>query len=323
MIKLLTPQNGACISTLSAEQANFLNSQSVTLENQSQRCENEDKSLPCPVRFCFDPKIDGTVVLNDAHGHTTEYAAHGGVAYVYNLFTGTEYSWYVRIGYMRSESSCFFTESDVPRLLLVDGLSNVRDIGGYESSLGGRVRQGMVYRSSELDCSRKITQSGIKTLVNELGIRTDLDLRGANGEPVGAVLDSNVIRWVNFPMEAYSEIFTQEQKQLYRKSFEFLANKDVYPIVAHCQAGMDRTGTWIYVLGALLGIDEGDLMSDYETSSFSVWGPRSRHSNTFQDFLKLFHSYGKSARLAAEGFLTDCGVSKTTIDKIRDILVEI
>ena len=90
MIKLLSPQNGAYVSTLSAEHADFLNSPSDTLENKAQCRENEDKSFPCPVRFCFEPRIDGSVVLTDAHGHTTEYAAHGGVAYVYNLFTGTE-----------------------------------------------------------------------------------------------------------------------------------------------------------------------------------------------------------------------------------------
>ena len=325
MIKLICPKPNATVPLLYPEHKRFLDSPPCELlpkvEWSELHREGEDSSFPAPVEFCFEPRMDAAVVITDSCGRSKEYLAKSGKAYVYNLFVGESYTWYVKSGLMRSQTERFSTESDLPRLLFAEGISNVRDIGGYASSLGGRVRQGMIYRSSEMNFHYSITEKGKTTLIEDLGIRTDIDLRGVNGEPVSPALDTSLVTWKSFPLAAYAEIFTPEQKELYRQSFELLADKDVFPVMAHCWAGTDRTGTWLYILGALLGIDEGDLMSDYEMSSFSVWGQRSRASVTFREFLDAFHSYGKSARTAAENFLADCGVKHITVEKIRDILI--
>ncbi len=326
MIKLISPRMGRVVSQLLPEHKEFLEAPPSELLPKTEwldlHREGEDRSFPAPVEFEFEPRTDGRIILTDSRGSTRECPAKQGRARIFNLLAGEKYTWYVRVGFMTSQTESFTTEGDVPRLLSVDGISNVRDLGGYASSLGGRVRQGMVYRSTEANCHYSITESGKTTLIGELGVRTEIDLRGINGESVSAAFDREGVRWVNFPLAAYAEIFTPEQKELYRQSFELLADRDVYPLVAHCWAGMDRTGTWLYVLGALVGIDEGDLMSDYEMSSFSIWGQRSRASATFREFLDAFHAYGRSARTAAENFLADCGVREDTVRKIRDILIE-
>ena len=56
----------------------------------------------------------------------------------------------------------------------MDGVSNTRDIGGYQT-VYGYVKEGLVYRSAKLEA---ITDKGLETLKNKLGVKTDLDLRG-------------------------------------------------------------------------------------------------------------------------------------------------
>lgn len=42
------------------------------------------------------------------------------------------------------------------------------------------------------------------------------------------------------------------------------ANPDNYPIIFHCRGGADRTGSLAFILNALQGVSEADLIKDYE-----------------------------------------------------------
>jgi hypothetical protein len=68
-----------------------------------------------------------------------------------------------------------------------------------------------------MDTHEAITEKGMQTLY-DLGIRTDLDIRGVKDEYRGPVLDTGRVRWINYPLAAYGYIFTPEQMELYRKS---------------------------------------------------------------------------------------------------------
>ena len=317
MIELIYPKNGITVCCHTPEQMAFLCGEGELHDSRS-----VDLSAPLPVRFRFSPALSGEIILTDSKGKARRYAARGGAATVYNLLAGESYQWQVSVGAMESCIGNFKISDMLPRILWVEGLSNVRDLGGYTTTDGRRIRQGLLFRSSEADANQSITPEGIKELTDSLGVRTDIDLRGVNGEPVRAGISSDKVNHYSFPLAAYSDIFTPSQKELYRQSFELLANKSIYPAVVHCAAGMDRAGSWVFVLGALIGIDEGDLVTDYELSSFSYWGARHRESADLQSFLEKLHSYGKSAQSAAEGFLLDCGVSKDTLEGIRRIFTE-
>ena len=97
---------------------------------------------------------------------------------VYNLMLGETVWW--RGGATLSEAQNnpihrTTTGTVGPRNLYIDGVTNVRDIGGYASSLveGGRIRQGLYYRGARLD---SITDAGKAEMVR-LGIRQKIDLR--------------------------------------------------------------------------------------------------------------------------------------------------
>lgn len=320
MIKLLTPKDRSVISFFQEEHLKYLNDRRRLPSISSACCSANDTSFPRPTVFSFEPRLNADVQITDSHGHTVTFKAVNGSAEIYNLLIGEKYTWCVKSGFMTSESFCFYTDSTPPRLLRADGISNMRDIGGFNTTDGKKTRQAMLYRSSELDCHFSLTDNSTHTLTDMFGIQTDIDLRGANGEPVGTPLKCEQINYFNFPLQAYGEIFERSQMELYRKSFALLANETTYPALVHCQSGADRTGSWFFILGALLGIDEGELMLDYEMSSFSPCGMRSRETDYFSDFLQKLHNYGKGVKDAAEGFLLACGLSENEISKIRKLL---
>ena len=107
----------------------------------------------------------------------------------------------------------------------------------------------------------------------------------------------------------------------YRELFCLLAEPATYPAVLHCWGGIDRTGSFLYILGAALGMREADLGLDYEMSSFSIWGDRSRESDQFRAFLTGLSAYGDGVNAAALGFLRAAGVSDQTLSRIRDIFL--
>src|SRR5690348_15840164 len=69
--------------------------------------------------------------------------------------------------------------NDLPgRILDVEGVINFRDMGGYHTANGKRVRTGLLYRSGALD---GITEKGVAKL-QELGIELICDLRSDEEE---------------------------------------------------------------------------------------------------------------------------------------------
>jgi len=72
---------------------------------------------------------------------------------VWNLEMARAYSWNVTIekGDAVGAGGRFHTEDIAPRLVRVDGIPNIRDLGGRRGLGGRRVRQGLVYRSAGLN----------------------------------------------------------------------------------------------------------------------------------------------------------------------------
>ena len=247
---------------------------------------------------------------------------------VYHLKTNTQY--YYRISLSLSNGSKTsvdgsFKTADTPRVLSVDGVYNMRDIGGWKTVDGFRIRQGLLYRSTELDGAVEkeytITPDGVNTMLSVLGIKTELDLRyeseNPNGiNPLGAAVKHN---YYGAPM--YSEAFSEDGKKAIRAVFADLANKNNYPVLLHCTHGMDRTGTVSYLLEALLGVGEEDLMRDYQLSALhhgDLWA-----LNQMNEFIGGLKSYeGYTIREKAESYLLSIGVTASEISAIREIFLD-
>lgn len=331
-LTLQTPAHGAAVSLLREKHLDYIanprNDPTSKVDWLALREVQDDLSTPEPLRFSYIPPIDGEILLTDGDGETRTVPAFDGEAWVQNLKIGTEYVWSVRVfdgdrnTVAVSEPRTFRTDPQVPRMLSVDGISNVRDFGGFETANGQKIRQGLLYRTSELDTHVSVTKEGRRILEADLGVRVDLDLRGIKDEPRGPTLDRRV-RWVNFPLAAYAEIFTEEQVRRYGESYSLLTDPENFPMIVHCWGGIDRTGCWLYILGGMLGVSEDDLGLDYEMSSFSRWGRRSRRSEQFTAFREGLLAYGDGLQSACVGFMKAGGLTDADLDRIRaNLLVQ-
>lgn len=242
---------------------------------------------------------------------------------VYNLMLGEMVYW--RGGATLSEAQNnpihrTTTGTVGPRNLYIDGVTNVRDIGGYASSLveGGRIRQGLYYRGARLD---SITDAGKAEMVR-LGIRQEIDLRDAY-QCRGPYVDGIQYTAVSIPSGTESRRF-EEFANEYKAIFELIAKADENPGYLHCTAGADRTGICTFILLTVCGADYDDIARDYLFTNFSAQG--SRFGNfTFefkQWWSKLDGFEGETKAEKAKAWLISKGVTAEQVERIREIFVE-
>lgn len=181
----------------------------------------------------------------------------------------------------------------------VAGVPNLRDLGGWPTGNGGRVRGSMVYRSTELyrlgvSGRESFDQLGIKTVYDlrtaaERSAAPDPRLEGVADLPLDVLADSatalpaNLAKVFTDPdavaqmSEALAggrgiEIMTGTYRQIislpsalaaYRQLFTGLAGAQPVPSLFHCTTGKDRTGWAAAALLSLLGVAPADVYRDY------------------------------------------------------------
>lgn len=296
----------------------------------------EDRSFPGSVEFAWEnsglprAKSYSLLVSRDPDFSLLDVKRKvtGSSSRVENLYIGERYFWKViaeagngRV--VESPVRAFMTNPSVPRWIRVPGISNVRDMGGWPAGRSGHVRQGLVFRSSEMNSHVNIEKRGVRVLVDELKIRTDLDLRGDN-EDTRPVLDSSRVEWINVPVRPYGSIIDEENFESYRRVFEMFSEESKYPVLFHCWGGADRGGTVAFLLHALLGLRLSDLIMDYELTSFSRWGERTHKSEGFQALLGALRPFAEKEddiTGQVENYLKHAGLEQNAIVKIRKQLI--
>lgn len=258
------------------------------------------------------------------------YTTHSNSFSVYNLKIATKYYWTVSTNGETSSIFEFITDDAAPRNLYVDGITNVRDIGGWVTESGTRTKQGLIFRCGRLNESSaetpniEITADGIKTMRDELGIKTEIDVRKASTGEVGGIISSplgNEVAYYNCPMEWEGNTFTDNQAELL-KVFEILSSPENYPIIFHCNIGTDRTGMIAFLINALLGVPEEDLFRDYLYSNFASIGGSRKISSLKESgyYTAVMNSEGDSLSEKTYNCLVHFGVPAEQLDSIISIL---
>lgn len=282
----------------------------------------------------FSVKIATKPDFSDAG--VIEIGAGGRSCELYNLLKSTEY--FVKViaysgkDILNEAETSFWTTSMGPRVMNVDGIYNVRDLGGYTVHGGETTLQGLIYRGGALTPAdiydSLLTENGKKTMSEEMGIKTEIDLRSPT--EAGSLSESVIpgASLIYIPLGGYGDAFSDSSvgKQAYRELFSTLANENNYPIYYHCTGGADRTGTVSFLLNALLGIDEETLIKDYEFTSFSVYHMRNTKEGDYAVFFKKFRSIlesfdGDSLQKKVENYLMSIGVTEAEICSIRAIML--
>lgn len=173
---------------------------------------------------------------------------------------------------------------DFPTHIPLEGVSNLRDIGGWPTREGGRVKRGQVFRSAALHA---VTEKDAAAL-RALGVKHVVDFRG-DGErarwptrmtevtvheltiapTIGASLkdlmenpDSTSEDVVRVMRQAYGSYITDWHHR-YRAMFDLLLHEEPAPLLFHCTAGKDRTGVAAMLLLSALGVADEVIHDDY------------------------------------------------------------
>lgn len=214
------------------------------------------------------------------------------------------------------------------RSLNLTAVPNMRDLGGYTTSTGRRVRPDLVFRAGQLDH----LDAAAVTAFGELGIRSVFDLRTEGERAVGADHVPTDVAVTVFDVLAdqpggtaaqlnrldgdadqitaalgdgsaialleacYRDFVTlPSAHQSYRGLFTALADDTSGPSVFHCTAGKDRTGWGAAVLLLHLGVDEDTVFANYlESNTYA--------RPSFQKYLDQFEAKGGDPAVLAPVF---------------------
>ena len=248
----------------------------------------------------------------------------------YNALAGQKYFWNVTAygidGVSAASANSFFiTDATEPRNIYVDGVTNVRDLGGRKTEDGGTIRQGLLYRGAKLDVGETllITDEGIRTMRQTLGIRSEIDLRTENENKgrTASVLGDDV----NYYLRTLSGSFkipNDTMNASLRKVFAVLADENNYPIYFHCSAGADRTGLVAWFVNGLCGVPEEDLWRDYLLTNFADVGDPRTKSNIQNGYVTpLEDTAGNTFAQKVYNYLKNtAGVPATQLDAVIRIL---
>lgn len=298
----------------------------------------KEYSKPVSVEFLLSDSenASGEYVLNISESSdmsdAVSYSSTSSSISVSNFKIDTTYYWTVTENGVTGKVMQFETEGDCPRNMDVDGVTNVRDLGGWETESGARTKQGLIYRCGRLNESSapsvniEITDKGIKTMRDELGIKSEIDLRKAAEGETGQITSSPLgtdINYYNCPMEWNGNMFEDNKEQIL-SVFSILSKPENYPLIFHCNIGTDRTGMIAFLVNALLGVCEEDLYKDYLFSNLgTIGGTRKKSGITDSGYYKaIMETEGNTLSEKTYNCLLNFGVPKAQLDSIIEILSE-
>lgn len=169
-------------------------------------------------------------------------------------------------------------------------ITNFRDIGGYETTDGMKVKEGCFFRSSAI----RAFDEEDKEAIPRFHLKTILDLRSpmeAEKFPDDVPDGCKYIHCSAIPMDneqggnfditslmnpeflsklpEYIETIYKNlpfNNEAYKIMFELIKNGET-PLVFHCSAGKDRTGFGAYLILKTLGVPDDMIMYDYMLSN--------------------------------------------------------
>lgn len=168
-----------------------------------------------------------------------------------------------------------------------EGCFNFRDIGGYPTTDGRRIRWGRYFRAGRQD---RMTEQDLEQL-EAFGITTQIDLRKPEEvrdqgrgplEALGAIYHNiavipdggtdqlaRLVGDTGISGERYLG-YLSFGPESWQRMFEIFAHAGSHPVLIHCTAGKDRTGVSTAFLLSVLGCDRTLIEADYVLTNRDV-----------------------------------------------------
>lgn len=237
------------------------------------------------------------------------------------------------------------------RRIPLTGCVNFRDLGGYPTKDGRRLRWRRLFRSDSL---HQLTPEDLPQ-VRALGVTVAFDLRTPQELELYGVqhlIDAG-IRYRHVPfipavnraeLAGITEDLTdhylrmlESGRSAIRDLFATLAGPESYPMVLYCMAGKDRTGVAAALVLRALGVPDEHIIADYAlteryagdrlrqraTEAAAQYGPlppavlAAKPLTMERTLASLDRTYG-----SAEAFLLECGVTREELDAVRRHLLD-
>jgi len=176
-----------------------------------------------------------------------------------------------------------------PRVLITDGLHNLRDIGGYNTEDGKYfLKYGRLYRSEMIIADDEALTAAVKSIrpkrILDFRYADEVVMEGADPEfdfaeylnlPVlpeekpEYIMGAGVLQTLGTGLirELHGMLIGSYRRMpfstdTWRRFFRLIL-EERFPILCHCTAGKDRTGVAIALLLLALGIPRATIVHDY------------------------------------------------------------
>jgi len=198
------------------------------------------------------------------------------------------------------------------RVLPLEGGSNFRDLGGYETESGKEVKWGLLFRSAQMSdltmhdygylralhinviCDFRATEErqNQPTEWQKFGVKDylardyELDFMNRLPDTKGEKLNA---KQATDMMAGFYKTMPMEFASNYRQMFQELLAGDA-PLAFNCSAGKDRTGVAAALILTALGVPREQVVSDYQLSNryYKPNGDRQAASETEKQLMSMF-----------------------------------
>ena len=232
------------------------------------------------------------------------------------------------------------------RMLHIGKMTNVRDLGGYETQEGYYTKSHKFVRST---CPSGISDD-LKEKFYDYGIRTVIDLR-SDYELVHQphslkdykdmeyyhinLLQNENMSVLPDDIKDYQDLsgfyifMIEANKKQFKKVFETLLNHPYDCTLFNCSAGKDRTGVLACLLLDLAGCHEYDIVKDYSESyennmkmmkQLEEMLPKEEEKFLGSDprVMMRFLAYLREQYGSSKGYLLNIGFSDEEIEEIKE-----
>ena len=224
----------------------------------------------------------------------------------------------------------FKVDTQAPRNLDVGNMPNCRDMGGRTTYAGGKVRQGLIYRTAgnKFDNRSSLSSDATNVLTKQLKVKTEINVANSDTNNVNLSGGKLVNAYMAYGATPYSNLARNSVR--IRQVMDVLADQNNYPVFYHCRIGTDRTGITGVMINGLLGVPFNEVIQDYGFSNFSPIDnqryPGKTPDNNGDDIKKYIDEIlampGSNFQEQTYNALLAIGCKQETLNTIIDIMTE-